>query len=72
MKDSVDIKLSGEKIVPNYISLAVGLFLTVVAIVVGAFSVWAGAAIGLLGLIVSAFYPPTATLYETVKIHTAD
>ena len=69
MKDSVDIELSGKKTVPNYFSIAVGVFVTVAAIVVGPLSVWAGTAIGLLGLIMSRLYPATSTMREIVKVH---
>jgi hypothetical protein len=69
MTDSVAIEMSGQKTVPNYLSLAIGVFLTVAGIFVGPFSMWAGAAISLLGLTVSGLWPATSTVREFVKIH---
>jgi hypothetical protein len=71
MRDSVEIELSAKRIVHNQVLFAVAITATAAGIILGVFSVWAGAVTSLAAGIVSTLYPAT-TMHEIVKIHAGD
>lgn len=68
MKDSVEIVLSAERIVRNWVPLAVGVVAAAAGIIVGSFSVWTSAAISVAAGVVSIRYPASSTVREIVKM----